>query len=120
MAVYKMMYWRPDAASAPVGVPEEASEANFKTLATRLVTRYCNVHYLIGYNQASLADFREMAEELRKTFPEAKDKDIGCSKVTKSSYCQGFTIITWSAELPAGDYPGWQQVDTGKMEYYWA
>lgn len=79
MAVYKMMYWRPDAASAPVGVPEEASEANFKTLATRLVTRYCNVHYLIGYNQASLADFREMAEELRKTFPEAKDEDIGCS-----------------------------------------
>lgn len=120
MASHKIMYWRTDVPAGQVGVPEQASDANFKGLATRMVTRYCNVHYLIGYNQGTIADFKEMADELRKTFPQAEDKDIGCSKITKSSFCQGFTLITWSAELPAGDYPGWRQETANRMEYCWA
>lgn len=80
---------------------------------------FANVHYLIGYNEGSITDLQEMAEEIRKTFPQAKDEDICAGKVTASSFVKNFTIVTWNTHLPEGEYPGWHQVDDGKKEYRW-
>ncbi len=75
-----------------------------------------NVHLLNGYH-ASIADFRKLAAEIRETFPQASDDDIQGGKVSKSSFVQGFTIATWSAYLPEGEYPDWYQFPNGKVEY---
>lgn len=101
MATHKYIYWRPDIQ------PNEKGET------------FANVHLLVGYNQASITDFRKMADELRETFPQATDDDIRGGKVFKSTFVDGHTIITWGAHIPKGDYPGWHQKDDGKMEYYW-
>lgn len=101
MATYKYIYWRPDVQLNDKG------------------ESYANVHLLAGYNQASITDFREMADELRETFPQATDDDISGGKVSKSSFVCGYTIITWSAHIPEGDYPGWSQKEGGLMEYCW-
>jgi hypothetical protein len=106
----KYIYWRDDLSNK--GVPKG----------------YCfaNVHLLVGYNQGNITDFLSMARELRKTFPQAKNKDIGCGKVHKSSFVDGFSIITWSGvirrTMPKGspvEYEGWHQYNHGRMEYYW-
>lgn len=102
MAIYKNIIWRED---MKLTVQGEV---------------FANVHLMVGYNQASITDLQGMAEELRKTFPQAKDNEICCSKVTKSSYCQGFTLITWNAHIPRKDYPGWRVIDSTLVEYYWA
>lgn len=101
MGKHKYIYWRPDMRR------NEAGEM------------FANVHYLIGYNQGSITDLQKMAEEIRKTFPQAKDEDICAGKITASSFVKGFTIVTWSTHLPKGEYPDWYQFDNGKMEYCW-
>lgn len=101
MATHKYIYWRSDMQ------PNEKGEM------------YANVHLLVGYNQASITDFRKMADELRETFPQATDDDICGGKVFKSSYVNGHTIITWSAHIPKGEYPGWHQNNDGHTGYYW-
>lgn len=101
MATHKYIYWRPDSKSNEKG------------------ETYANVHLLVGYNQATISDFRKMADELRKTFPQATDDEISGGKVFKSSTVDGHTIITWSAHLPKESYPGWSQKDGGRMEYCW-
>ncbi|HEY9584790.1 MAG TPA: hypothetical protein VJI33_04420 [Candidatus Paceibacterota bacterium] len=101
MATHKYIYWRPDSPK------NEAGET------------FANVHLLVGYNQASISDFRKMADELRKTFPQATDDEICGGKVFKSSFVAGFTIVTWGAHIPTGDYPDWQQKPNGNMEYHW-
>lgn len=80
---------------------------------------FANVHLLIGYNQASIADFKKMADELRETFPQATDEEICGGTVSHSSFVKNFTIVTWNAHIPKKDYPDWQQVDNGFVEYYW-
>jgi len=80
---------------------------------------YANIHLLVGYNQQSIANYQEMAAELRKTFPQATDKEIHCHIVVKSAYCANFSLITWDACIPAGDYPGWTQIKNGHLEYTW-
>jgi hypothetical protein len=101
MATYRYIYWRQDMK------PNEKGEA------------FANVHLLVGYNQASITDFRKMADELQETFPQATDEEIYGGKVSKSSYVYGYTILTWNAHIPTGDYPGWLQIDNGKIEYCW-
>ncbi|MEN9341834.1 MAG: hypothetical protein RIQ54_90 [Candidatus Parcubacteria bacterium] len=101
MTTHKYIYWRPDMLS------NENGEA------------YANVHLIIGYNQGSIADFQNMAEELRKTFPQADNRDICGGKIFKSLSVNGYTIITWNAYIPKDDYPGWDQKDTGRIEYCW-
>jgi hypothetical protein len=101
MAMYKNIFWRPD---MPLNEKGET---------------FANVHLMIGYNQASITDFRKMAAELRKTFPQATDDEICGGKVIKSTYCQGFTLITWNAYIPKGNYTGWRQIDKGKVDYNW-
>ncbi|MBU6501068.1 MAG: hypothetical protein KGJ89_02995 [Patescibacteria group bacterium] len=97
----KYIYWRKDLISKEKG----------KTFA--------NVHMLVGYNQGTIADFQEMASELRKTFPVALDSEIRVGKVVESRSVFGFSIITWSSSIPRGEYPGWEQIENGRCEYKW-
>ena len=101
MATHKIIYWRPDMR------PNEKGET------------YANVHMLVGYNQATIADFRKMADEVRETFPQATDDQVTGGKIFKSSRFYGHTIVAWGAYIPRGDYPGWHQQETGEMEYRW-
>ncbi len=101
MAKHKIIYWRREMK------PNEKGES------------FANVHLLVGYNEASIDNLLDMAEELRQTFPQAKFSEICTGKVSKSATVYGFTIITWGTHLPKGDYPGWLQKDNGVMEYCW-
>jgi hypothetical protein len=101
MSKRKFIYWRAD-------LPKNADGHSF-----------ANVHLLVGYNQASLVDFRAMATELQETFPQAPDSEICGGKVHKSSSVNGFTIITWAGHIPQGEYPGWHQIPNGAAEYCW-
>ncbi len=91
MSSYKYMYPRPDLRRNDEG------------------QMYVNVHLLMGYHD-SLSFIAEMAAELRKTFPQAKDEDIHVSKVTHSGFVKNFTLMTWSAFLSEGPYEGWHQL----------
>lgn len=102
MAKHKNIFWRADLD------PNEKGEM------------FANVHLLVGYNQTSVTDLQKMADELRETFPQATNDEICCGKVTKSTYCQGFTLIRWDAYISKGDYPGWIQIDNGRVDYHWA
>ncbi len=92
MSKYRYIYWRNDIK------PNEKNE------------RFANVHILLGYGE-SITDYRNMADEIRKTFPQATDDQISGSKITKSSFVNGFTIVMWNAHIPEGEYLGWTQVE---------
>lgn len=112
MSTYKNIYWRND-------VPRNAEGL-----------RFANVHLLVGYNQGCISDFMEMVLELQETFPQSSLKDIGASKVVTSSSVKGFSIVTWNAYIPEGEYEGWYQYNKGipsskksrdsVPEYFWA
>jgi hypothetical protein len=84
---------------------------------------YCHVHLLIGYNQGTIQDFMDMTKILRKTFPNAKYSDVRGSKASRSSYVDGFTIITYGVELFRKDMKsyekaGWSNhVGVDRLEY---
>jgi hypothetical protein len=105
MSVIKRIYWRPD-----------MSEAG----ATQ---QFANVHLLVGYTSKSIESFRKMADQLRETFPQATDDEITCEQVRESGYCKCFSLVTWNAKIPPGEYPGWTQstVQDGKggPDYWW-
>jgi hypothetical protein len=111
MATHKYIYWRDDMKGTNKDVPDGHC--------------FANVHLLVGYNQATITDFISMADELRKTFPQATNDQITGGKVFKSSSVDGHTIITWSGVIKRTHnkkplkYDGWHQVDHGRMEYYW-
>lgn len=75
------------------------------------------VHLLVGYCDRTITNFQKMADELRRTFPQAKNEDIICSQITKSFYADGHTLIEWRAEIPEGEYPGWDQSRSFPTEY---
>ena len=81
--------------------------------------RYADIHLLLGYDNATISDFQEMAAELRKTFPKAKDNEIFCGKVFKFSHADSHTIIVWKGYLPEGKYPGWIQYPNARFDYRW-
>lgn len=99
MSQYRFIYWRED-------------------MGEKDGMMFANVHLLVGYNQRTIVDYQEMAKQLRKTFPQATDAEIRCGSVTKSSYCQEFSLITWDSYIPAGDYPEWRQVKSGVPDYF--
>jgi hypothetical protein len=80
---------------------------------------YADIHFLVGHNQASLSNLGKMADELRQTFPQATNDEICGGKVYQSSHVQGFSIITWGAYIPKGEYPDWYQETGSRMEYCW-
>ena len=79
----------------------------------------CEVHYLIGYCPNTITQFRKMAEELRKTFPQATDNRIECGKIHKSPIVDGHTIICWATVLKFKKYKGWYSQEHGGIDYYW-
>lgn len=85
--------------------------------------RFAHIHLLVGYNQGTLEDFQLMAAEIRKTFPQAKDKDLRCTHVTKSRWCEGFTLMHFDDEIEDKDYTanGWGPgVPASQMDYYFS
>lgn len=81
--------------------------------------RFANIHLLVGYTSETVASYQKLAEELRKTFPQATDMEVRCGKVRKSSYCESFSIVAFDAHIPEGNYPEWQQNETGRLDYFW-
>lgn len=81
---------------------------------------WVNVHFLIGYNAGSLADHREMAEDIAKHFPEADPESVEMSKVIKSFSVQGFTICTWSGYIDPSLDRGPYRLYSGRCEYSYA
>jgi hypothetical protein len=47
----------------------------------------------VGYCPDTLTYFLGLAQQVLKDVPEAKIEDAICGKVTKSDYCQGFTLM---------------------------
>ena len=80
---------------------------------------WANVHYMVGYNQGKISDYMEMADEMRKTFPQIKNSKVGCHHVIKSMTCQGFTLATWDGLIDLKDYEDWHIVRNGVGEYNW-
>lgn len=78
-----------------------------------------SVHLLVGYNQATLADFLEMADLLRETFPDVKNENLFCERVTRSAWFANYSLIHVNMYLKPGEYPGWEQNHTGRIEYRW-
>lgn len=60
---------------------------------------FVNAHFLVGYNQARIQDYLEMASEIRKVFSKAKIGEMICSMVTQSTYCKGFTLLHYSCTV---------------------
>lgn len=101
MATYKYIHWRND-------LPKDSSG-----------NRFANIHLLVGYRPETVMAFQQLAQQLRKSFPQATDDKVRCGKVTKSSYCQGFSIVAFDGHIPEGAYPGWQQNEKGVGDYLW-
>ncbi len=88
MSNYKFIYYRRD-----------TPKKDGKTFA--------NIHYLVGYCPNTITEYQKMADEMRKTFPQIKDKDVRGGKVFKSSFADGFTIVAWDGYIEEKAYPGW-------------
>lgn len=103
MATYSYVYRRPD-------LKESHKNGEF-----------VNIHLLIGYTENTIAAFQRMEKIIRKAFPLVKRSDIQFGQVTKSRYCQGFTIAYVGIVLPQGFVmpAGWDVRDTGITEYCW-
>jgi len=71
--------------------------------------RYANIHVLVGYNQGSITDFKDMLEIIREVAPGASEDDVHGSKVIKSGCVEGFTILAHDTYLESGEYEGWNQ-----------
>ena len=102
MVIYKNIYW-----------PTDPSLCNEKGEI------YAEIHLLAGYHSDTIAGFKEMAEIMRETFPQASDDEIHCGKIHKSIY-NDHSIIIFRTYIPKGEYAGWKQYDD-KMgfEYDW-
>ncbi|MFP4515094.1 MAG: hypothetical protein ACLFNO_03780 [Parcubacteria group bacterium] len=101
MSKFKYIYWRPD-----MGKNEKGE-------------MYANVHILVDGVQGTLLDFQKIADEIRKTFPEATYSTICAGTVFKSKSVKGFKIVTWDAYIPKRNYLGWRQFQTGNIKYDW-
>ena len=42
---------------------------------------FANIHYLVGYNERKLRDYRDMLVVIQETFPEATEDNVICSVV---------------------------------------
>jgi hypothetical protein len=85
--------------------------------------RFANVHLLFR-TEGSLADYQAMAVELRQTFPQALDSELGCEKIRTPGHPHDKSrLLTWNAYIPEGEYPQWSQyVSTAERplpKYFW-
>ncbi len=80
--------------------------------------QFANVH-LIEPGLGTIARLKVMADEIRAIFPQANYGNICASTVISSRNLKGHAIVTWSAYIPAGEYPEWDQRPDGQIEYSW-
>lgn len=69
---------------------------------------------LVGYCDDNLENFIAMTEVARESFSDLKNSDVTCSKVTRSSYMKGFTVILFS--VPNKAVEGWHY-DQGCIDF---
>ena len=104
MATYKNIFWRSD-------------------VAMKDGKRFANIHLLSGYTERSISDYQAMAAEMQRSFPQVTDKEVRCGVVTQSTYCNGYSVLTYNAYIEEGDYPGWRQSTysdgKGGPDYSW-
>ncbi len=80
---------------------------------------FAHVHIKEGYGSQTLKHFLYLTKMLRETFPEAKDDDIHCGKITESRWCKGFTILAYSGYFKRDSiYEGWDHCSNGYDYYY--
>ncbi len=113
MSLHKIIWWRTK--TIKLGDKQEEQVPDIQADGTCA----CEVHYMVGYCPQTITEFRAMAEEIRKTFPEASDDKIECGKIYKSDWCCGFTIVIWTAKLKFKRYRGWSSRESGGIDYYW-
>ena len=102
MSTYKYIYIDDKDESDPVGGPCIAF-----------------VDYLVGYNQATIQDFIDMFEVIKKDFPQAKMDETRCGLVRQSSRVCSFSIVCWRGLIDPNKIPiGWQVVQSSP-EYRW-
>ena len=77
------------------------------------------VHLLVGYNRGTVQDYEMMADEIRQTFPQAKNEEIFCRKIKHSDSMDGYTLAFWETYLSEGEYPGWTQFKPAQINYDW-
>ncbi len=114
MSIYRHIYLRP----AEPGFDLNAGAPKGHVFA--------NVHYLVGYNQGRIKDYRAMARKVKKAFPHIVIDECECNHVTHSTYCKGFTLLRWDgfikapkmkSEWEAANYPGWRVFANGRCDY---
>lgn len=66
-------------------------------------------YVLVGYCPDTLAYFKAIGERLKKQFPEVKETNITCAKVSKSESVYGFTIGLTSIKGPKRKIKGWSE-----------
>ncbi len=103
MSPRRYIYWRPDI---------EKDDLNDGKMAA-------NVHLLVGYTQCSLANFQQMADDLRKSFPEATYDEIYVAKIKESSDLRGYFMVIWNARIYKKNYPHWVERDFDSIKYSW-
>jgi len=108
MATYKYIYLRKD---MPANKPGRT---------------FVNVHLLEGYNPARIRDMQRMAKLMKKDIREVKVDAVECGHVTKSSYCDRFTLARWDGEILATpialhdlEQAGWRIIKDGHPDYHW-
>lgn len=72
------------------------------------VTSFNNAFLIPNHYNHSLASFKELVKEARKSFPGLKDDDVECRTVVESPWCKRCPAISFP--LPAGEAPtveGW-------------
>lgn len=70
----------------------------------------------MGYGPNTLDYFFQMFLEAKKSYPELELSDCICSKVTKSSWNFGYTLLAFSVNEKK---PGWDIYD-GEIDFYYS
>lgn len=107
MEIRKFIHWRKDMTDA----------GSKKTFANIHILRRFSTAYNLE-ETVKLAEYQQMAEELRKDFPEATDTLIGVSRVRGGEF-DGWLIVVWNSDIPLGDYPGWTQDNENILPFTW-
>ena len=99
MTIRKVIYTQPD------DTPDE----NGMIQAT--------VHIMQSYTQGHITDYQRLAKQMRETFPQATDAEVTCGEVTKSTYCQGATLLQFKGLVESKSYDsdplsegGWRHI----------
>ena len=69
---------------------------------------------LVGYCPDTLNYFLALFDKAKESYPELTLGEVTCSKVKKSSWCEGFTLITFPVKSKAR---GWNIENPDCMDF---